>query len=722
MARILQFNFEDKDLVYLDRVSGVDIVNLARELHCDTIVLFARDAWGRAYYESRIARKTTRLGNRDLLREVISEAKKYRIKVFVMVGHTTNPELFSEHPEWAQRSFNGEVIHMDTDPRLERGSPLRWPLMCLNSPFLEMVVKEVEEVLEYGVDGILLDSFRYMPDFERACYCEYCKTKHRDVLNRDLPVVEDWSSRAYRESFLWRYSVNVKAIEKIWRSIKERSPHVALVYNNHPAGWKGRANTIVELSRNFIDIVFAEASEVDYQPPGFLAEIVKLTKALSGGKRVWATRNAFHMALTTTSTTPIVIKQGIREIFAAGGDPMVLVFSSTFVQSHMFKQPVREVFEEIEKLEEFMQGVKRIRYVGVVYSNRSRDWAGQSDPRHVTDEIRGFYYSLVYNGLPVDFVVDTQLDSGDIYDYKVLVLANTASLSERSIKYISEYANSGGGLVATYLTSMMNDQGDLLEDFQLRDVLGVSFKGLLKYPWSYIVLEKEHQVTSGLGDKVILWGDYDRVFRERRTPPSIAWHTLIEPMRDVDVLGYIAEPQSEFGYEYENGRSPPLMGCLTRAPAIVVSSKEKKVVYYTGQLGRLYWRLGLPQYEQLILNSIKWCGGEPPVKIITKGIVLVEPYERKGQLIIHLVNLTFDKRIIVRGNTDDPTMWYSTAESVWPPRSTIPLEVLVEVKGYEIKKAWSPLEQRNYELERRNDATTLSIKLDEYELLILETS
>lgn len=719
MARILQFNFEDKDLVYLDRISGLDIVNLARELHCDTIVLFARDAWGRAYYESKVTRKTPRLGSRDLLREVVSEAKKHGIRVFVMAGHTTNPELFSKYPEWAQRNIKGEVIHMDTNPQLEKNSQLRWPLMCLNSPFLDIVVKEVEEVLEYGVDGILLDSFRYMPDFERACYCEYCRVRHRGELDRDLPVVEDWSSRAYRESFLWRYSVNVKALKKIWRAIREKSPQTILVYNSHPAGWKGRANTIVELARNFIDIVFAEASEVDYQPPGFIAEIVKLTKALSGERRVWATRNAFHMALTTTSTTPIAIKQGVREIFAAGGDPMVLVFSSTYVNSQLFKQPIREVFEEIEKLEEFMEGVKRVRYAGVVYSNRNRDWAGQSDPRHVTDEIRGFYYALAYSGLPVDFVVDAQLDSGDIYNYKVLVLPNTASLSERNVKHISEYVNSGRGLVATYLTSTMSEQGDLLEDFQLRDVLKLSFRGLLKYPWSYVVLREEHPVTSGISDKVVLWGDYDRVFRDKRTPPSIAWHTLVEPTGSATILGYVAEPQSEFGYEYENGRSPPIMGSLTTAPAIVVGS-EQRTVYFSGQLGRLYWRLGLPHYEQLILNSTKWCGGEPPINLTTRGVVLAEPYERSGQLIIHLVNLTFDKRIITRGNTDDPVMWHSTVENVWPPRSIIPLEVLVEVRGYEVKRAWSPLRQRDYELEKKNNITTLFLKLDEYELLVLE--
>jgi len=719
VARILQFNFEDKDLVYLSRISGADIVSLAQELNCDTVILFARDAWGRAYYESRSARKTSKLGDRDLLREVISEAKRRGIKVVAMVGHTTNSELFSKHPDWSQRSFKGEVIHMDTNPRLGKNSPLRWPLMCLNSPFLDTVVREVEEVLEYGVDGILLDSFRYMPDYGKACFCEYCKAKHREELGRDLPIVEDWDSWAYRESFLWRYDVNVKAIKKIWEAIKKEAPHVILAYNSHPAGWKGRANTIVEMAKDYLDIVFAEASEADYQTPGFLAEIVKLTKALSGGKSVWATRNAFHMALTTTSTTPIAIKQGVREIFASGGDPMVLVFSSTYVQSPLFKQPVKEVFEEIKRLEEFMKDVKRVRYAGVVYSNRSRDWSGRSDPRHVTDEARGFYYALLYNGYPVDFAVDTHLDSGEISEYKVLLLGSIASLSKSGSSNIASYIRRGGGLIATYSTSLMDERGGFLEEFQLKDILGVSFKGVLKYPWSYVILERVHPVTAGISEKNILWGDYDRVFRDRRTSPFSAWHMLVEPEENAFVIGYVAEPQSEFGFEYENGRSPPIIGNLTRAPAIVVNP-SRRVVYFSGQLGRLYWRLGLPSYEKMILNSTVWSGGEPPVKLSSKGIVLMEPYQRSGQLLVHLVNLTFDKRVIVRGNMDDPLMWHSSAESVWPPSSTIPQEVSVELRGYEVTKAWSPVTGKRYEIKREGDVAKISVGLDEYELLVLD--
>ncbi|MEM0460497.1 MAG: beta-galactosidase trimerization domain-containing protein [Thermofilaceae archaeon] len=715
MARILQFNFEDKELKYLDRVSGEDIARLARELHCNIVVVFARDAWGRAYYESRTIRKTAALGLRDFIRELVEAAGRLNLRVVVMVGHTTDPELYSANPGWAQRRLDGSVIHMDTNPSQEVNPELRWPLMCLNSPFLERVLKEVSEVLAYGVDGVFLDSFRYMPDLEKACFCESCRRLHKDETGRDLPSTEDWDSLAYRESFLWRYRVNVKAIERIYNSVKSLNKSALLVYNSHPAGWKGRANTIVEMARDYLDVVFAECSEADYQPPGFLAEMVKLTQALSGGKRVWATRNVFHMALTTTPTTPIAIKQGVREIFAAGGDPMILVFSSAFVQASSYRRPVSEVMAEVEKLEEFMEGVERVRYAGVVYSNRSRDWAGRGDPRHVTDEVRGLYYALAYNGFPVDFVSDSQLDEGRIEGFAGILLGNTASVSERAAAQLETFVRKGGGLVASFLTSKLDEMGRNLEEFQLSKLLGVSYRGMLEASWSYVVVTDEHPVVKGVPDPIIIWGDFDRLFRDRRVPPSLAWHAVVEPIEDSQILGRVALAAGEYGYEYENGRSPPLLGLETSAPAIV-AGVHRKTVYFSGQLGRLYWRLGLPHHEALIEGAVKWVAGEPPLRMASSGLVLFEPYVRSGQLVIHLVNLTFDRRIILRGNIDDPTMWHSTVETVMPPRETVPVEVTIEIKGFEPRKAKSALTGRMLDLVDGK----LCLKLGEYEMIIVD--
>ena len=153
-------------------------------------------------------------------------------------------------------------------------------------------------------------------------------------------------------------------------------------------------------------------------------------------------------------------------------------------------------------------------------------------------------------------------------------------------------------------------------------------------------------MTDGFADgQLLLWGDFDREFMERRVPEELAWHVRVKAA-DGEVLGRVVEPISEYGNEYENGRSPPPAGSELEAPAILTKELGGRIAYFTGQLGRLYWRLGLPGHERLILNSIRWVAGEPPARVMGPGLLQFEAYQRDGQLIIYLLNLTYSRRIV----------------------------------------------------------------------------
>ena len=719
-TRVLQFNFEDLLAKEVSSIRGEDIVAFAESINANTVVIFARDAWGRAYYNSGIARKHAKLGDRDLLAEVVEAARRRGISVVVMIGHTTNPELYRKHPDWAQRRADGSVIAMDTDPS-RAGGPMRWPLMCLNSPFLDHVREEVREVLSYGVDGVFLDSFRYMPDADRACFCKYCRARYREETSEELPEEVDWDSESYRRSFKWRYGVNVRGIRAVYERVKELNPQAIVVYNSHPLGWRGRANRILEMARDYVDVVFAECSEADYQPPGFIAEMVKLSKAASGGKPVWASRNSFHTCLTTALTTPVAIRQGLREAFIAGGYPLYLVFSSSFAQNgaKAASAGVREVFGEIEKLEEYMEGAEPVKYAAVLFSSRSRDWGGRDRPDHVTDSFRGFYYALTWSKVPVTYVCDTVLDRGAIEGFRVLVLANASSMSAEAVRSVEEFVRNGGGVVATYLTSIMDERGWWREEFALSKLMGVKFEGLIKLPWSYVKLLGNHELSSPEG--LVLWGDFDKEFVDSRTPREAAYHARVVAESGAEVLGYVVEPLHEFGFEYENGRSPPPAGSTVLSPAIVASGGAR-CVYFSGQLGRLYWRTGMPDLERLILKSVRWAGGLPPVEVLGRGLLQLEAYRRSGQLIIHLLNLTYERRLIVRGNTAMTRGWASTAESVHPPSAVVPLsDLVVRLRGFEAAKAYSPLTGAKFEVKTSEGHVDVLVpKVEEYEVLVVE--
>lgn len=714
-SRVLQFNFEDELGYGIDKIRGKDIVNLALSINANTIVIFARDAWGRSFYNSRFMRKIGRLGKRNFLKEVLEEASKYNIAVIPMIGHTTNLELYSRHPDWVQRDRNGKIITMDTDPIHRSRDKFTWPLMCLNSPFLDHVLNELEEVLNYNVDGVFLDSFRYMPDIDKACFCKWCREKYKREHNCELPDKEDFRNSLYRDSFKWRINVNINSIKTISNKLKEHN-NCVLVYNNHPLGWRGRANTISELSKDFVDIFFAECSEADYQPPGFISEMVKLTRSLTG-KFVWATRNSFHTALTSRETSDIVIRQGLREAFAGGGYPVFLVFASTFING-INPTNIKQVFSEIEKLEEYMDNVDPLPYIGIVFSNRSRDWAGSKLSPHITDSFRGFYHALIIDGFPVNYISDTCLDNNGFNDYKGIVLANTWSLSANSINNLRKYLENGGGIIATYKTGILDENGARLEETRLNEILGISFNSIIKSSWSYLRLNKNHSIVNDINGKYILWGDFDREFMYTRTPPEIGWHAMIKYSKG-DVIGHITLTNREYGNEYENGRSPPPPLIDTNMAGIVA---EDKWVYFSGQPGRIYWRTGSPNIKKLIINSVKYIAGEPPVRVETQGFAELEAYRRNGQIILHILNHTYPDRIIVRGNTAINTMWASSPECVHPPIRVVPLtDVNIIIRNMEIQRVYEPLKNKFHRFQYNGNEVKIDIpRLNEYMCLVID--
>mgnify|MGYP000079446973 CR=1 FL=1 len=726
-VRVLQFNIEDRYGVYVSRLNAKEIVELAKKLHVNVIVVFARDPWGRIYYREGEVGPVHPKMRGDFLRELAVLAKENNIRVVAMVGHTANKYLYLKHREWAQVNARGETILLEHVPRDITNYEPEWPQMCINSPFIDHVKKEVLEALELGVDGIFLDSFRYQPDPERACYCKWCREAFKREYGFDMPVEPDWSDSRWRKLWDWRYKIVVKRIKELYEQVKKYDKNILFMYNSHPGGWAGRTNRVVELARDYIDVVFAECSEVDHQPPGFITEMVKLTKAMNGGKPVWASRNCFHMYRTVTSTTPLAIRQGLREAIIAGGSPWLLLFSSSYIQNPEVLNNIETVFKEHELLEEYLEDAEPIRYAGIVVSNTTRDHYGKDKPEEYVDETRGFYYALTHSHIPVEFIAERDLTNQEVLSrYRLLILANTACLGISQSNSIEHYVKNGGKILATFLTSTRDEECIDRYNFALSGVLGIELKGLLKYPWSYVVLDNDHPIFNGIGKKLIPWGDMSYDFSKERTTPTLGWHTLIDLSSGVR-LASIGLPVGEWGYEYTLGRSPPPYATATNSPSIVYNEYGNgKALYYTGQLGRHYWRIGLPEYKSLIANSITYLGGALPIRTNAPETLAIEAFTQSDRIIIHLLNHTYNQRILAIGigRTKQPLPSYSSSEAVHPPRAVIPvhnIELEVMVKEYSNYKVFLPLRHRvlDYRIDNGVLHTTIPL-VNEYEVVIIE--
>ena len=728
-VRVLQFNIEDRYGVHVSSLSGRELVDYAYRIGANVLVLFARDPWGRTYYRGSSVGPVHPKMKGDLVREAIEAGREKGVRVVVMVGHTANQYMYCLHSDWAQVNRDGEVILLEHVPFGVSGYEPEWPQLCINSPFIEHVKREVLEAIDLGPDGVFLDSFRYQPDIERACYCRWCRERFREEHGYDMPREPRWNDSRWRTLWDWRYRVVVDRIRELYKLVKERSPGTLFMYNSHPGGWAGRTNRIVEMIRDYVDVVFAECSEADHQPPGFITEMVKLTKAMFGGKPVWASRNYFHLYRTAASTTPLAIRQGLRESIVAGGSPWLLVFSTSYRQDPGLLDAAAEVFREHRLIEEYLDGAEPLYYAGIVVSNTTRDHYGRDHPERYVDEVRGFYYALTHSHIPVQFIAETDLVSQEVLSrYKVLILPNTVCLSSEAVSSIKEYVGNGGSLLATYLTSTRNGNCIRQYEFLLSDVLGVELVGVLRQAWSYVVLaRKDHPILRGIGKDVILWGDMSYEFQRTRVTPTLGRQAIVRRVSG-DEIAYIGLAGGIWGYEYTLGRSPPPYVARLDKPSILVNTYGAgRAVYFAGQLGRHYWRTGLPEYQKLIVNSTVYLGGDPPLEVDAPETLAVEPYRQGERIIVHMLNHTYNQRIqsMGIGRTRQPLPPYSSSESVHPPRQVIPVHnVRVMVGGVDHSIRYSvylPLRNKYIDYNIINNRLVFSINtITEYEVVIIE--
>ena len=96
----------------------------------------------------------------------------------------------------------------------------------------------------------------------------------------------------------------------------------------------------------------------------------------------------------------------------------------------------------------------------MVYSQRSAAYYGGENARDkVENHIRGFYHALIESRIPFEMVHDEMLDAEHVDPYKILILPNTAVMSEAQCQQVREFVQRGGNVVATYETSLYDEMG-----------------------------------------------------------------------------------------------------------------------------------------------------------------------------------------------------------------------------------------------------------------------
>lgn len=595
----------------------------------DSVVLFAKCQYGNAYYPSEIGRSHSALDGRDLFGEQLTAAHSRGIRVIAYFSNMWDTAVAGEHPEWA------------LVPLGNRGSTGRWPALCLLSGYRERALAQVREIAErYPIDGLWSDILTAGP-----CVCDRCEAAFASEYGCAMPKDrgdDAWPDLiAFSKKKLADYLAEQRAV------LDEVRPDAALIPNFYATTL---VDAVIGLSMEHLDIADIGSTEgyTDWHGLGFPSFASSYIQAGVQGRTSEVLVSRFVHTWDFTMRSEAQLRFEAFTVAAHGSTVTVddQPYATGALEHEVYNR-VAPVFERIRQRAPWLEGAVPTRYAALYASQSARELESilgaeensssgeqsaqfpRSEPRTAPSDlvaaITGSYRALTEAHLPVD-LIDERPDSLErLGEYRVLVLADVLSLSERECEAIASFVRTGGGLVVTGPVAVRDARGRELETSGLADLLGLRFGSLCRYTYPYLRLT-EPQLSAELGAWPI--PHYGRMRELHDLAP------------DVEVLARRTDPVLETDDATYWHNNQPAPGRQTEESVIV----ERRVgagtvIVSAARLGNNKARLGHGAYRDLLATLVRRAAGAAPLVTVlgahhnTELVVA----ERGDQLVVHLV-------------------------------------------------------------------------------------
>jgi hypothetical protein len=577
-----------------------------------------------AYYPTDVPfhHRSAWLGERDVFGELVEGCRRLGLVVLARTDpHATYDDARAAHPEWI-------AVGEDGQPRRHWASPEMWVTCALgpyNFDFMTAVTREI--VARYRPDGVFVNRW----DGSGTCYCAHCERSFRAATGLALPrgtQPPEPARRAYRR---WREE-RLFELWRVWEhAIRAVNPDACLVPNT---GGGAAAALNMDLTGTLAPMLVADRqARRGLMAPWAIGMNAKEYRAVMGRKPVVGlfsvgVEEPYRWKDSVQSADEV--RLWVADLVANGMRPWFSKFAGV-LHDRRWLAPVEELFVWCREAEPYLRNEQPLARVGLVYSQRS---AWTCDPARVRERVEepalGWYQALVESRVPFEMVHDARLGPEQLAPFRTLVLPNVEALSDRQCAQLTAFVRGGGGLVATWETSLRDASGRERDDFGLADLFGVSYAGRRPGPArnAYLRLEHEsagaHPLLRGLEDAPrVIHGVWQLDVTPRRVFPSPPV-TLVPSYPDLPMEKvYVREERHDLPqlFAHEAGRG--------------------RVVYFPFDLDRTFWEVLSPDHLKLLHNAVAWASNEePPVSVSGPGVLDVTVWRQKDSLTVHLVNLT----------------------------------------------------------------------------------
>ena len=576
-----------------------------------------------AYYPTEIPfhHRSAWLGNRDVLGELISGCRQLGMSVLVRTDpHATYDDVQAAHPDWIAVDAEGK-------PRRHWSSPEMW-VTCAYGPysfeFMTAVHKEI--MSRYRADGIFLNRW----DGNGVCHCRHCVENFKAATGFDLPRSSSNQDPARRAWTVWRQQ-RLMSLLDVWNAeIRNINPESCMIPNN--GGGALNALDTRETSRRAPMLVADRQARRGLAASWLIGKTAKEFRATMGNKPVIGLfgvglEEPYRWKDSVTSNAEIRI--WVLDAIANGMRPWCSKFSATLHDERWLKG-VEEIYQWAEKNRHYLTHQQPLARVGLVFSQQTAWYYGDEHAEsEVEDYALGWYQALIESRIQFEMVHDQLLDPAHLVNLKTLILPNVATLSDAQCEQLRAFVRNGGSLIATYETSLYDEQGKRRKSFALADLFGVDWSGKSESPMlnSYIRLEHEalphHMIFAGLEDAPRIINGVSRLEVTPREVFAEVPYTLIPSYPDLPMEKvYPRTAKTDISCLYLRGSAG-------------------RVAYFPFDIDRTFWEVLCADHLKVLRNTVLWANNEAPIiEVDGPGLLDVTVWRNPGSITIHLVNMT----------------------------------------------------------------------------------
>ncbi len=548
--------------------------------------------------------------SQDLTGDMLEAAHVEGLKMIGRFDLSKGTQLaYDAHPEWFVHNEKGE-------PQEFNGTFQA----CVNGDWArDYSLRILREGLErYDLDGAFFNMTGYQPydysgRYRGICHCSNCQQGFADMFGRDLPKEENFSDSAYADFLLFKRRTSEAAGQRIYDTVKQVRPSTGVMGNGKTASDFMR----LEIQR----AVSRPAPEWPHQP----GELARWGEAIGQGKAYSCASTNFldyqwRYASETAHNHMLRFGQQI-----AGGAQVDYYLLGTFDQPS--PAPLEEVHAFLrwhEAHSEWLTMTRSLAKVGLYHSRASDQFAGATQSGKTrTHAFRGAFRALLESRIAFDFVSDVRMEDADIAEqlakYDVLLLPNTACLSDTEAGVLDRWVEAGGTLIATGETGHYNEQGQKRDAFALQSFPAEAISRTRSALETYIGAKEDE---AGLNPAQWLHLD--------------GWYFHAKAKDDA---------KSQLSLQAEQKYGPPEL-CFAEdssvaGPGLLRRAYGKGEVIYLPWLPEwLYFRDGLPGHRNLLAALVN-TAAQPRVKLQGAGpveIAIRASGGGHGKACVHLVN------------------------------------------------------------------------------------